>query len=1131
MRLFNEHWKFLKTDFTIDYEEVIQKKNEFYDIGIPHDWLIHDCNHLYESSRGWYYKEFKIESPDRYSLIFDGIYMDCTIYLNDHPVYEWKYGYTSFEVVLQDYLVIGTNTIYICVDYKAPNSRWYTGAGIYRNVWLKKTAPTYLLTDGIYFHASLLEQDIWNIEIDTEVFLSKPSHYHLFYEINDTSCNILQKEQTLPAELIGKQVISFHTVLQNPTLWDIDNPHTYELNIRLHEGNTILDVQTYTIGFRDFRFDCNQGFFLNGKHIKLKGVCEHHDLGALGAAFHEQALERRFHILKDMGVNAIRISHNMPAREVMEYADKMGFLIVSEAFDMWMTPKTEYDYARFFKHWYKTDIASWIRRDRNHPSILLWSIGNEISDTNLSEEAIKMTQRLKEEVSGHDPKKNAEITIASNYMPWKQARKCTDIVSFAGYNYGEKYYDKHHREYPHWYIYGSEVASIVQSRGIYHFPLHESILTDEDLQCSSLGNSITSWGASSFEACIRAEINTPYSLGHFIWSGFDYIGEPTPYHTKNSYFGQIDTAGFPKDSYYMYKAQWTDYKKAPFVHIFPYWDFNPGQIIDVRICSNAPMVELFFNGKSQGVEELNLQSGEKLIADWRLPYEDGELLALAYDENGNIIARESKKSFGEPISIETNLSKTTMLATGEDLLFIEIYTRDSFGNIVENASNRIHIDIKGNGTLIGTDNGDSTDMDSYKSPHRKLFSGKLLAICKSGISEGNIDITLTSIGLQTKHLCVPVYKADIREGISLSAYEAPTDVINIYDNSIGIRNIKLYSENGLHLDLERPETIVYGEILPENASCKDLYWDITNDAGIRVDIAEWIAVENGVKVIAKSDGNFRLRCMSREDGIAKAISCLEFMISGFGIACKNPYTFISAGLYDYRMGDIGNGNEHGVATARDGESAVGFYDIDFGKSGSDMIRIPIFALTDEAYSFRIYEGIPYEGGECIGDFIYQKPKIWNVYQEVVWKLNKKLYGIRTISFLLNKKVHIKGFEFLEKNISDLGIGDIDFIYGDHFEKRENCIKNIGNNVTIEYKNLNFGESGVQQIEITGETPLDKNLIDLRFIKDNLEDRQSIEFSGGHRIQAFDIGHKHGIYTLRLIFLPGAKFDLYHIRFL
>ena len=300
-------------------------------------------------------------------------------------------------------------------------------------------------------------------------------------------------------------------------------------------------------------------------------------------------------------------------------------------------------------------------------------------------------EKLIAEVRRYDSLKNAAVTLGSNYMPWENTQKCADVIKLIGYNYGENYYEEHHKKHPDWMIYGSETGSIVQSRGIYHFPYQQSVLADEDEQCSSLGNSTTSWGAKSTEACILAERDHPYSCGQFIWTGFDYIGEPTPYHTRNSYFGQIDTAGFPKDSYYIYQAAWTDYKKAPMVHIFPYWDFNEGQFIDLRVCSNAPVVEVFFNGKSQGTFTIDHENGMELTGHWQLPYKEGEIRAVACDESGKIVAEEVRYSFGEAKRILLKPQKQSLRANGEDLLFLEISMEDENGYPVENANNRVLI--------------------------------------------------------------------------------------------------------------------------------------------------------------------------------------------------------------------------------------------------------------------------------------------------------------------------------------------------------------------------------------------------------------------------------------------------------
>ncbi len=1156
MRLFNDGWEFCKLPLNTGYAEMQQSGGKFRKVGIPHDWLIYQAKALYEDAVGWYRKRFVWEkqADELVLLRFDGVYMDSRIFVNGTEAGGWKYGYTTFEVDITPYLNDGENEICVSVTYQAPNSRWYTGAGIYRNVWLKTVKREHIRSDGVYFSAERAGEGRWKLRIDTELVCGRdeapgegraadkekpeklPGEFKLSYALKRRAGEgfiRLTGEETVREVQDGQLAVEFCTEIENPAVWDITDPQCYDLEVTLKKGDEVWQRERQTVGFRTIEFLPDQGFLLNGRKVKLNGVCEHHDLGCLGAAFHKKAMKRKLEILKEMGVNAVRSAHNPSAPEVMELADELGILIVTEAFDMWESSKNPYDYARFFPEWYQRDIENWVRRDRNHPSLIMWSIGNEIYDTHSDERGQLWTRALMEEVQKYDFRENAPVTICSNYMPWENAQKCADIVKNAGYNYGEKYYDAHHREHPDWVIYGSETGSVVQSRGIYHFPYQQSVLTDEDEQCSALGNSTTSWGAESAEACIRAEIEHPYSCGQFVWSGFDFIGEPTPYHTRSSYFGQIDTAGFQKDSFYLYQAGWTKFEERPMVHIFPYWDFNEGQFIDVRVCSNAPIVELFFNGKSQGACTLDQEGGTAFAGHWQIPYESGELRAVACDEKGTVLAEDVQHSFKDASEICLKPSEAELKADGEDLLFLEITMKDSSGYPVENANNRVQIQVEGAGALVGTDNGDSTDTDEYKSGSRKLFSGKLLAICKAGTHPGEMTIRVSASGMQDKILVIPVKKAEVRSGISELAYLAPKDSELLQKDEIQVRNIYLTSSSGLHLHQENKETVITARLSPADAADREVVWSIVDDAGIPLKIAE-IKPDGLTAVIrAKSDGNFRVRCMSRSgtDKI-RILSSLEFMISGLGKAFTDPYEFVSAGLYDDSRGEIGNGNEHGVATARDGESQVGFHNLDFGPYGSDEITIPVFALTDEPYELQIYEGMPDEGGTLIGDFIYQKPKLWNVYQEETYRLKRRLRGVTGICFVLKKKVHIKGFWFRKYNRAweKLTAGECDQIYGDSFERVESAVKRIGNNVTIRYENMDFGEAGTNQITIWGETPLEKNTILLKFEGESSLEERMIEFEGGRKEQSFSIEPVCGERDVSLVFLPGCRFDFYHIQF-
>jgi beta-galactosidase len=1141
-RLFNEGWEFAKSTLEVTNAESL----DFHPVDLPHDWLIYNTLDLYENSIGWYRKSFMNAKNDKQLLLcFDGVYMDSAIYVNNQWVGEWKYGYSSFEYEITDSLIDGENEILVKVVHRSPNSRWYSGAGIYRNVWLKTRDCNHIVTDGIYIHA-VQKNDVWQVEIDTDVSIT--GDMRLSQTILHKDRVIKTCVEKIPAAELTQDASRISQVLtvENPLLWSPDAPHLYQLKTELqHKASdqssdevwTTIENVTQCLGFRTIVLNPQEGMLLNGKKIKLNGVCEHHDLGALGAAFHTAALRRRLEILKDMGVNAIRTAHNMPAAELMDLADEMGLLVVSEAFDMWERSKTPYDYARFFKDWALKDVRSWVMRDRNHPSLLMWCIGNEIYDTHADKRGQELTSMLMEAVLQYDPRGNGKVTLGSNYMPWENAQKCADIVKVAGYNYAEKYYHQHHAEHPDWIIYGSETASIVQSRGIYHFPFEQSILADDDEQCSALGNSSTSWGAKSAEACIIAERDAAFSLGQFIWTGFDYIGEPTPYHTKNSYFGQMDTATFKKDSYYIYQSAWTNYKEHPMVHIFPYWDFNPGQMIDVRVCSNAPKIELQFNGKSVGTYEIDHVHGTQLAGWWKLPYEPGELKAIAYDEAGQIIAVDIRKSFGDASRICLKADKGTLLANGTDLIFIEITMEDERGNAVENANNRVQVQVSGAGRLIGLDNGDSTDYDPYKGTGRRLFSGKLMAIVAAELEAGTITVEVTSKDLAGSKLqlqSLPV--EDSRIGISANTRNLEMPCVTGNVEEIPLRKIEIISHSGQQFNENRREMIVHANLYPVETSYSEVEWRIVNDAGIESNLARIVSFGNEAKITALGDGSFRVRCMSKNGTEkTKLISQLEFTATGLGTAYKDPYGFISGGLYDEVKGEVGNGNERGVATSRDGETQVAYREIDFGPYGSDLITIPLFALSSEAYELQIWEGMPdEENSELLADVIYQKESQWNVYQEAAYLLSKRLTGISSVCFVLQKKVHIKGFSFVKKNraFEQHRAVDGDRIYGDTFTIAEQGVEGIGNNVSLVFEQMDFMTEGTSKLVICGRSPIDKNTIHLRFEKGEESNNQLIEFteSDGYVERVFELEKVTGEQKVTFIFLPGSQFDFGWFRF-
>lgn len=1216
-RLFNGGWSFWCGEPDLDVSEAGKHLTEFQKVDLPHDWLIADAKNLYRDGCGFYRKIFSMQPKEnkRYSLIFEGVYMDTTIWVNEQQAGEWKYGYSTFEIDLTPFVKAGENEILVSVNFRSPNSRWYSGAGIYRDVWFKETTKTYIRENGVYIHTEACGEkegkepdfllyadteivgDAWD-EVRHTLYAKReaPPEIELPFELLlGDEMELVEEaspEETYAgserADFCLSETIIFHNTNKNtniyrvksPRCWDVEHPHLYILKTGLWKDGEIIQEEYSQIGFRSIAFDPEQGFLLNGRRVKLNGVCEHHDLGALGAAFHRAAMARKFRILKEMGVNALRGTHNMTAPAVVELADQMGILMISEAFDMWERSKTTYDYARFFKEWSERDVESWVMRDRNHPCIIMFSIGNEIYDTHVDAHGREITVRLRDLVKKYDYRRNAGITIGSNYMPWENAQLCADEVKLAGYNYGEKYYEEHHKAHPDWVIYGSETSSIVQSRGIYHFPLRASILTEDDEQCSSLGNSPTSWGAKSMERCVCEDRDMDFSMGQFLWTGFDYIGEPTPYHTKNSYFGQVDTAGFPKDAYYVWQSAWTDYRKAPMIHIFPYWDFNEGQSIDIRVCSNAPFVELFCNGKSCGRQQLTHEkgSGHHIIADYSLPYEKGVLYAVAYDEEGNVTARETKASFGNSAEIVLRASGRAAVANGRDLFFVEIGTWDEKGNPVENAVDRVTVQVEGAGHLVGLDNGDSTDEDSYKGNSRRLFSGKLLAIIETGMIPGAVRIRVSGKGLKSAELVCEAVEIDQmltfmkgekaqriyhnfwqdlceetyapgsteliedheerqRERQEDEQKQSQKERLDEKQEEIPVRKITLCSPMGQKLSKEQPYLTVEAEVEPKEATDRQLMFRVVDEHGVDSNLVRLLVQGHTAQLHAMGDGSFYLRCMSRSgtDRI-RVISQLEFTVEGMGQAYRNPYELISGSLYTSYQGEVSNGNERGVATARDGETVVTFGNIDFGPVGSDEITMPIFALTSEEYPIRIYEGVPGEEGcQLLADVVYQKPSIWNTYQEETYSLAKRVTGINTISVAVHQKIHLKGFVFkkLQKAWLSLNAAEADSVYGDTFTKEERAITGIGNNVTITYTEMDFGEEGTAGIRICGRAPESSNSLHIRFLQGEEESKQLVEFPmcGEYTEKEFSLTPVKGKWDVSFVFLPGSCFDLQSVQFL
>lgn len=1131
--LFNDNWTFLELPVGTELADAQKEaaSGRFAPVQIPHDWLIGDSRDLYRDGTGWYRKTFAHSSKEndtgRTFLIFDGIYMNSVVYLNGAKIGEWKYGYTRFSLELTGKLWEGENELMVSVTFQSPNSRWYSGAGINRNVWLLETKAVCIPDGGIYTHAGKAADGGWELRVETEMLgpaeeISAEAELHLYDGDNEVFPSSAEEAEPLAAVQGHAACKVLHFAPEaGIRVWDLEDPKLYRLQVQLRAPDgALLQEENLRIGFRETAFDPEQGFLLNGRRVKINGACQHPDQGALGTAFRLDALRRQFEIQKEMGVNAIRLSHNPFPAETLDLADEMGLLIMDEAFDMWERCKTEFDYARFFDEWQARDVESFVRRDRNHPCVILWSIGNEIYDQHAGERGYEVSKLLMEEVQALDPCRNARVTTGSNYMPWENAQHCAELYKIAGYNYSEKYYKEHHKKHPDWVIYGSETSSICASRGIYHFPLRAGILADEDEQCSALGNSVTSWGAKSMETCVSIDRDLDFSMGQFLWTGFDYIGEPTPYHTKNSYLGIIDTAGFPKDAYYVWQSAWTDVRTNPMVHIFPYWDFNVGQEIDLRVCSNAEEVELLVNGESLGRQKLDHAkgSGAHLIADWQVAYAPGEITAIAW-QDGKEIARQTRHSFGDTDRFVIREEKREPENAGDAKLwrpeemelvqksvprlhFYEISAVDVNGYPVENASDRVRVFVRG-GRLLGLDNGDSTDYDSYQSCERNLFSGKLLAIVEEDAAARNAE------------------ENEKREdGPELTVERASV---------VPVRKVILHAEDGQVFDPEHKVLRARAEIAPKAACDHEVVFSAVDDNGVATNIVQLSQDGNEVTMTALGDGAFHLRATSKSGTEhVRLISQLEYKVEGLGPAYLDPYGFISASLYTGVIGEVGNGNEKGIATSRDGETTVTWSGMDFGPVGSDEITIPIFALDGNEYPIEIWEGVPgEEGAELLAKEIYCRPCIWNVYQPATYHLSHRLKGLASFSIRVHQKIHIKGFSFtkLEKAWTKLTASESDGVYGDSFRVDGDAVREIGNNVSLLFKDMEFSSHPLHGIRICGSTPLEGNTIHVRFYDGTTEEKEILEFRrDGGEVQEFALKERTGKWDLTFVFLPGSHFD-------
>ncbi|MCM3871472.1 MAG: DUF4982 domain-containing protein [Pyrinomonadaceae bacterium] len=771
---FNAGWRFHLGDVSNGQAPELDD-SKWRVLNLPHDWSIEgefDEKHpagfgggALPGGIGWYRKTFDIPEANKGTLVFidfDGVYRNSEVWINGHYLGKRPYGYSSFQYKLEPYLNYGNqkNLIAVKVDNsQQPNSRWYSGSGIYRNVWLTTTNPIHVDHWGTYVTTPEVSDQSARIKFETMVRNDSQADASvtlttILYDAGGKEVG--QTESTIVVAKGAASEVPHELIVKRPRLWSVEQPYLYRAVSEVAQNGHPVDgviVDTYEthFGIRYFAFDREKGFSLNGKRVKINGVCNHHDLGALGAAVNTRALERQLEILKAMGVNAIRTSHNPPAPELLDLSDRMGFIVMDEAFDMWKKQKTKFDYHLDWDEWHKRDLEDLVLRDRNHPSVFMWSIGNEISEQWGGDPAAGV---IGKELSGIVRRldKTRPITAACNFVDPKNTLIANADLDLIGINYAHDRIPQFPKLFPGRTIIGTETVSSLATRGSYDMPSDvmrrwptawDVPLKDgnADYSCSAYDNCSAPWGSTQEETWKLVK-KTDFFAGQFIWTGWDYLGEPTPYPwpARSSYFGIIDLAGFPKDTYYMYQSEWTS---NPVLHIFPHWNWKEGNTIDVWAYFNSDEVELFLNGKSLGTKR---KLGDELHVMWRVPFQSGVLKAVSRSQGKIVLTREVRTA-GQPARIILSPDRKVTKADGSDLSFVTVKVVDANGIVVPYADNLVRFQLIGGGSIAAVDNGSQVSHEPFKANYRKAFHGLALAIIQSPDRPARMTLKATSDGL------------------------------------------------------------------------------------------------------------------------------------------------------------------------------------------------------------------------------------------------------------------------------------------------------------------------------------------------------------------------------------------------
>lgn len=796
---FEKGWKFTRED-NADFAKPGFNDAKWQNVTVPHDWAIYGPFSINNDKQemaitqdgqteamehagrtgglpfvgtGWYRLNFdapSFEKGKKATLIFDGAMSHARVYINGQEAGYWPYGYNSFYVDATPYLKPGEkNELAVRLENERESSRWYPGAGLYRNVHLVVTEDVHIPTWGTVITTPVVEDGFARVNVKTDLVMPEGKNvgnYRIVTEILNPEGKRISSDDR-PGDKLDGNFFNQNFVVYRPSLWSPENPALYTAVSKVYDGETLKDEYTTRFGIRTLEIIPDKGFFLNGKLTKFKGVCNHHDLGPLGGAVNDAAIRRQIRILKDMGCNAIRTSHNMPAPELVEACDEMGMMLMPESFDEWKSAKMANGYHKIFDEWVEKDLVNLIRHYRNNPSVVMWCIGNEVPDQWNGNNGPKLSRMLQDICHREDPTRpvtqgmDAPDAVVNNNM--------AATMDIAGFNYRPHKYPENYKKLPQQIVLGSETASTVSSRGVYKFPVtRQAMKKYDDHQSSSYDVEHCGWSNLPEDDWIWHD-DKPWAIGEFVWTGFDYLGEPTPYYTNwpshSSLFGIIDLAGIPKDRYYLYRSHWN--KSAKTLHILPHWTWpgREGEVTPVFVYTNYPSAELFINGKSQGKRTKDLSIGidssyteaaqksferqKRYRLMWMdTKYEPGTLKVVAYDKEGNAVAEEEVHTAGKPHHIELSADRNQLTADGKDLSFINVRVVDKNGNLCPDDTRQIQFKVRGAGAYRAAANGNSASLELFHLPEMKLFSGQLTAIVQTAEEPGTIYFEASAPGVK-----------------------------------------------------------------------------------------------------------------------------------------------------------------------------------------------------------------------------------------------------------------------------------------------------------------------------------------------------------------------------------------------